>query len=151
MKSRSRIVSLITIIAAMLAVSAVIFAAQGDRDARPDRVVDRSTGLFGITEGESASLNFVNAEPDARHPGVDIEMIFLDADGGVLKSSRARVAPGCSAVLLLPYSELGDRTGRVQIRGMMVLPERGCFITSLEVFDNSTGKTQFIATLADVL
>lgn len=151
MKSRSTFISFITIIAAMLAVSAVIFAGQDDRAARPDRVVDVSTGLFGITPGESASLNLVNAEPRGGRRAVDIEMLFLDADGSVLKSSPARVAQGHSAVLLLPYSELGERTGRVHIRAMVLVPEHGCFIPSLEVFDNSTGRTEFIATLADVL
>jgi hypothetical protein len=131
-------------LALLIAASAVIFAiaSYAKTDERQRRASFHWSGLFGIAMGETANLNYTNGDRDP----AEVVMMFLDTSGGVIKSSRARVAPGHSFGLLLPYSETNSRAGRVQVRALVRFArpsDSALSISSVEVFDDATGRTSF--------
>lgn len=71
--------------------------------------------------------------------------MFTDGAGQTLKADTVRVAAGGSAVLILPYRELGSRTGGREQIATMVRVDRpgGERIVTLEIFDEATGWTSF--------
>src|SRR5215208_4826427 len=104
----------IKIIATCLVLVAIpIFAVAQIRDDEvfhPDLML---SALTGISRGEAASLNATNSSREVK----EIYFYFIDINGRLLKSSRARVLPGQSMSLMLSHSELRDSALRVQIRG----------------------------------
>jgi len=76
---------------------------------------------------------------------VTVELVFTDGAGQTLKADTVRVAAGGSAVLILPYRELGSRTGGREQIATMVRVDRpgGERIVTLEIFDEATGWTSF--------
>ncbi len=135
--------SYVKVIATTVALSliAIVFTAYGRNDEANERASFHWSGLFGLTNGEAASLNYTNL---SRRPA-EARLSFYDANGNLLKQSTARLESGQSAVLILPYIDLG-RVGRVQIRGSVRLstppePVRG--VGAVEVFDTASGKTSF--------
>jgi hypothetical protein len=115
----------------------------------------RLSGLIGLSRGQAASLNVTNSSREVK----EVHFFFIDIDGRLLKSSSARVLPGRSMGLVLSHSEVRDPTERVQVRGAVRFsdppnpdadppepdadPPSELVISSLEVFDEATGKTSF--------
>ena len=112
----------------------------------------RLSGLIGLSRGQAASLNVTNSSREVK----EVHFFFIDIDGRLLKSSSGRVLPGQSMAMVLSHSEIrdavGDPTGRVQVRGAVRFadppepdadPPSELVISSLEVFDEATGKTSF--------
>ena len=139
------------IVACFILVAIPIFTAAQSIE---DGTFFRMSSLIGLSKGESASLNVTNSSRAI----IAIRFYFIDAEGRLLKSSSARVMPGQSLSLMLPYSELRDATGRVQVRGVVRADPPGesdppsesdppceadLVQSSLEVYDEATGKTSF--------
>lgn len=123
-----------------------------------------SFGMLGITPGQTARLNVVNAIPVG--PPQRITLMFVDANGrpfinagGQILSSSVILGPGQSAYLDLngnaipvgppiipggPPSIPVGPPNRAQFRAL--IPEcdgcnHGLIVPTLEVFDNASGKT----------
>jgi len=141
--------------AALVAVLA--FAAAAESTPEPHL---RSFGPFGVAHGQVARLNVANAtigNPDVR-PTCEVDLAFLDSRGRTLTRVRKTVAAGASAFLDLDFSPppepdaeaVGIRiTSRQTLRALVLVqpppepeaPVATC-VTTLEVFDAATGRTQ---------
>ncbi len=115
-------------------------------------------GMVGVTADQVARLNVVNSAPGpAGQSSCTIDLTFLDSDGKILKTARSALGPQKAAQLDLERRDVPDAVGRIQIRAGIaetVSPSGGLIsagsacapVTTLEVFDNDTGKTSFILT-----
>ena len=161
MKSRSLSVRLIAVCLVLVAIP-LSLAAQSIDDG-----TFRLSGLIGISRGQAASLNVTNSSREVK----EVRFFFLDVNGRLLKSSSGRVLPGQSMSMVLSRAEVrdpvGDPNGRVQVRGLVRFstppepdadppspdaeppqpdvdpPSPDLVISSLEVFDEASGKTSF--------
>ncbi len=98
---------------------------------------------IGITFGQTARLNFANI---GEVNGIIINYRIIDADGVTLaQSERPLTIPlGRIVSVDLDRDTLPRTDPRIQIRAEFEVPTRGDLSnlrTSLEVFDNATGKT----------
>jgi len=123
-------------------------------------------GMVGITAGQTARLNVVNALPQLppqlpSPPTVRVTLMFVDSSGnpvniaGAPLQTTVTLSPGQSAFLDLngdavpngpPTIPNGPPT-RVQIRALVSDCEgcdSGLVVPTLEVFDNATGKTTLV-------
>jgi hypothetical protein len=122
-----------------------------------------SFGMLGITPGQTARLNVVNAIPNGppqipSGPPSRVTLMFVDSNGnpfsvgGALLHTTVTLLPGQSAFLDLngdaipvgPPSAPNGPPNRVQIRALVSDCEgcgRGLVVPTLEVFDNATGRT----------
>jgi hypothetical protein len=126
-----------------------------------------SFGMLGISTGQTARLNVVNAIPVG--PPQQVTLMFVDANGrpfinaaGQLLSSSVLLGPGQSAYLDLngdnipigppnipggpPSIPVGPPI-RVQFRALIPDCEgcnRGLVVPTLEMFDNASGKTTLV-------
>jgi hypothetical protein len=122
----------------------------------PDSI---SFGIVGIGQGQSARINIFNANPldYAPHP-CRVAIHFVDSNGQIFRGSDGlpirRVATlqnGQSTALELNFDDVPRASGgRLQIRAVAKVSPVGdgtyappCF-PSVEVFNNSTGRTQFM-------
>lgn len=108
-------------------------------------------GMVGITRGQTARLNVVDASEVAPDPCREVELMFLDSQGNVRLRSSECLAPGHAAFLDLNGNFLEAPGVRAEIRAMVHVtpppePDRNRvkIIASVEVFDNITGKTSFV-------
>lgn len=119
-------------------------------------------GTVGLTAGQTARLNVLNPgvlAPLATGAACSAQVSFLDARGSVLKTSPVSVLPGQSVPFDLNRdTDVMVTDQRLQIRATFQSPMPspivaspaqwfGCpMILTLEIFDNNTGKTQFVMT-----
>jgi hypothetical protein len=125
-------------------------------------------GMVGITPGQTARLNVVNAIPPGPPnippgPPIRVTLMFVDSNGNPFNigdaPSRTTVTllPGQSTFLdlalsgdALPVGAPGIQPGtpaRLQMRALISDCEgcsRGVVVPTLEVFDNATGKTTLV-------
>lgn len=108
--------------------------------------------MVGIVAGQTARLNVVSAVPPDPTVVCEVELMFFDMDGMVLAETSVRLSPGMAAFHDLNGDEFA-REGRLQVRAEVMIPDtRNCNInitSTLEVFDNATGKTEFVLTPPD--
>jgi hypothetical protein len=117
----------------------------------------RAFGMFGITPGQTARLNMVNIETEVLLPAVQVELSFIDSDGNTLLQKVHTLHQGKAVALDLNGNLFAGR-GRTQIRALarfVGTPDtrddpffRNCLPT-LEVVDNTTGRTSFIVPVRD--
>jgi hypothetical protein len=128
----------------------------------PDRL---NFGMVGITRGQTVRLNVVNAaQPSELPPGpTRVQLNFVDGDGNTITNPRTgnpvqrevSLQPGHSASLLLNFDEVaadgGSERRRLQLRPVVnVQPDDngqlppGPTIPTVEVIDNSDGRTSFV-------
>jgi hypothetical protein len=117
-------------------------------------------GMVGLTRGQTARLNVVNVGNPDTLP-CEVQLMFLDNLGRTLAGPEPHLVPPGQAVFLdLNADALGgpDIFGRFQIRAQVTLggPDtklrevRACsnnlrnLRSTLEVFDNDTGKSTVI-------
>ncbi len=120
----------------------------------------KTFGLVGIVPGQTIRLTAVNiVAPDRSFTPPDpcrVTLTLLDVDGIVVQSSSEILNPGQATSLDLPLSATVNTTdantvdavpGQLQLRGVVTVqslkrdePPDPC-ITSLEVFDSTTGRT----------
>ena len=101
---------------------------------------------IGIVSGQTARLNVINSGETS---GIVINWRFLDNQGRILAQSREPqlIPPGQMRSFDLNADEVNttmDRFGRVQVIAIIRTlggPDTKDLHTSLEVFDNATGKT----------
>lgn len=151
-----RPVRLATVAFALVSLSA--WGASSALAAQPPEPGRIAFGQIGIVAGQSVQLNVVHTgliDPPEPDKPIVVELKLLDANGNTLASSVERVLPGHSASLTFQGPPQPDRTGRVSLRGLVSFsdppePERqgrARLVSTLEVFDNVTGRTSFV--LAD--
>jgi hypothetical protein len=110
-------------------------------------------GMVGIVEGQTARLNLVNlgtTNPLTPPDPCRARLQFFDGEGNALAGKLVTLKPGQAAFLDYAASftptNIGDVVGptRAEIRGA-VNTETGALPppcrTTLEIFDNATGKT----------
>jgi hypothetical protein len=104
---------------------------------------------IGIASGQTARLNALNSNGDS---GIIIDWRFLDGQGRILAQSRESqlIPPGQMRSFDLNADEVNatrDPSSRVQVIAIirtLVGADTKNLHTSLEVFDNATGKTTVV-------
>ncbi len=131
----------------------------------------QSSGMAGITAGQTARLNALNPGvpgPLATGARCPAHVAFMDDQGNLLKSGDITVDPGKSvSVDLNRDTDTSTSAPRLQIRAVLtftpatppptsVTPTSGTgfagfvsivacrLVPTLEIFDNATSKTQFV-------
>jgi len=107
----------------------------------------RSTGMFGITSGQTARLNIFFVEDAATR----VELSFVDGDGNILSQKVIDSFSLKSGFLDLRGVDLPrTHSSRTQVRAVVrfidspdIRVADDC-ISSLEVFDNESGETRFL-------
>src|SRR6266545_2362933 len=98
--------------------------------------------MVGLAKGQTARLNMVNIGDPNVEP-CEVQMVFYDSQGKALARDVQKLDPGVATFLDLGYSDVGDPTIRVQIRAWVkvVVGDPNICLSSLEIFDDETGKT----------
>jgi hypothetical protein len=153
-KTRSRVVSQLVGVGAIATLGPFGIANQGW--AGTD--VGNGFGMIGIVQGQTARLNVVNIGDPNQSP-CEVTLQFLDGEGNTLAERGIIIIGGKATSLDLDADELGGpdtRAGRVQIRAVTkVLGGRDTkntdvatcgdnLLSTLEIFDNTTGQTTVI-------
>jgi hypothetical protein len=149
-------VLMVTLTVCALAQSEALPAAESLEAFAPqpvERLFDFS--MFGATRGQTARLNAVfNVAPELRGrmtgARIEVELIFLDAKGNLLKQSVETLAPREGSSLELNIDSLaggGNRFDlipciRVLVGADIHVPIQ--VIGSVELVDNATGKTVLV-------
>ncbi len=112
----------------------------------------RTTGMFGITQNQTARLNVVRDDPFfIDDPFLRVELSIVDGDGNILAQKVLDLGAGKATYLDLRGRDIMSRsTNRVQLRAIVKfigtpdtrLAENA--IPTLEVIDNQTGETRFL-------
>ncbi len=114
-----------------------------------------NVGQVAIVAGQVARLNAVNLPEPGRSgfpPGpCRVELILFNGDGAVLKSSTTILRPGEATSLDFAIPADATAAGRIPVRGVMLVSRAGrngfppgpCR-TTLEVFDQASGKTSVV-------
>ena len=108
----------------------------------------RTSGMVGLTAGQTARLNVLN--PGALAPAVGVvcaaQLSFLNSEGKVLKTTSATVPPGESMSFNLDRDvDLLVSDFRVQVRATIAYTSASCaLLPTLEVFNDDTGRKQFV-------
>lgn len=114
-------------------------------------------GMVGVAVGQTARLSVVNSAPATGT--CLLELAFVDAEGKVVKSTREQIDQGKSRSLDINRDWVQSPENRIQIRavvnvvrGPLGADGTACIpISSVEVFDNETGKTTIILTQAQAV
>lgn len=135
-----------------LVTGVAIWSAWGARPAQAIQDSEDFPSPIGITFGQTARLNVLNS---GEEKGLVINWKFLDSAGRVLARGPEPhlIPPGQFRSFDVNGDELNalrDRFGRIQILAVVRAlggPDTKNLHTSLEVFDNATGKTTaFVST-----
>ncbi len=108
------------------------------------------TGMFGITQNQTARLNVANLDDGSFVPCIRIELSFVDRDGNILSQKVYEIDSGKSAFLDLRGSEIvGRDSKRAQLRAVVRFvgtPDTRTYMwtPTLEVIDNESGETRFV-------
>ena len=122
--------------------------------------------IVGFGSGQVLRLNVLNlaamAPPNPSSCGVELQ--FLDVSGKHLKQNSFQVTAGQTAFLELKQSEVSGASGRSEIRAILLFGQTGgagpptvrrtdcgSLVPSLEVYDQTTGKTTIFVTATSPL
>lgn len=125
-------------------------------------------GLIGVAEGQSLRINALNLGNRSSTPatGCEVTLRFLDTKGAVLRENVVRLSAGQGAFLDLRRAQVSDQPGRAAVRGVLLFGFGGggappgpdvrqdfdCnIVPTLELFDDSTGRTAVVLTDAKPL
>jgi hypothetical protein len=136
---------------AMVIVVASIWATWGASPAQAIVIINGKTGLFGLTAGQTVRVSVLN---DAQTKGGIIPCVgILNMDGNVIAEVEGTMPllQGQGTFFDFDARSLGLREGqRMQIRAKVELTptdntrlQPDDVILTLEVFDNTTGRTAF--------
>ena len=125
----------------------------------------QTSGMVGITAGQSARLNALNPglpAPFATAARCSAQLSFVDEQGTVLKMASVTVDPGKSMGLDLNRDkDIASAAGRVEIRAVISMPPVPSstaappviqplpfctLIPTLEIIDNDTLRTHVVLT-----
>jgi len=141
----------ISLIGMGLTLSLVIWSGWSPRQANAVQDPEYKPAAFGIARGQTARLNVVNTGAER---GFVIDWKFLDSTGRVVSAGpqphfipvdQFRSFDLNTDSLAIPV----DQFGRIQLRAVVTAlggPDTNNLKVSIEVFDNDTGKTEFILT-----
>ena len=103
---------------------------------------EKPSPMVGLASGQTARLNVVNIGDPSIEP-CEVQMVFYDSQGKALARDVQKLDPGVATFLDVGYSDIGDPNARVQIRAgvKVVIGDPTLCLSSLEVFDNETGRT----------
>ena len=124
--------------------------------------------MVGIASGQSARVNALNAaRQDTANPtSCNLTLQFLDTNGNLLKQSTVNLQPGAAASLDLSWGDLPGGDLRTEVRAVLlfgysgganpppgILQQSACgnLVPSLEVYDNTSGRTSLVLTTAITL
>lgn len=144
----------------LVAVSAMTLSAQ----AQPGVAF----GLLGIVDGQSLRINALNLGNRSSTPnsGCDVTLRFLDAKGVLLRENVVQLLVGHGASFDLRRAQVADKPGRASVRAVLLFGFAGggappgsdarqnfdCnIVPTLELFDDSTGRTSLVLTDAKPL
>ena len=136
----------------MLVTAGTVLSAINANAQASDEISYRSTGMFGITQNQTARLNVVLDDPFLRDdPFFQVELSFVDGEGNILSQKVYDIEAGKAAFLDLKGRDiLGQSRNRAQMRAVVrfvgtpdTLPAENC-IPTLEVFDSESGETRFL-------
>jgi len=151
MKARNSAMQLIALIAIVM--TAAVWGATSVGAQASDGRFYSPTGMFGITQNQTARINVTRDDPFFQgDPGDDdrVELTFVDGDGNILSQKVYELGAGKSAFLDLRGSDLPrTETRRTQIRAMVRYigtPDTRTYMwtPTVEVFDNESGETRFL-------
>src|SRR5262245_44461044 len=120
---------------------------------RPTAVEFQNFGTVGITRGQTARLNVVNF---GREP-IALSLNFTDSEGRLIHHSVETVEGGHATFLDVAYP-VGDAIipGRLGVHAWVEVGggggagrQVGEILSTLEVFDNDTGRTSFALAACD--
>lgn len=120
-------------------------------------------GFLGLAEGQSLRVNALNLGNRSSTPasGCEVTLRFLNAKGSVLRESVVQIPVGQGASLDLRRSQVSDQPGRTSVRAVLLFGLAGggappgpevrqnfdCnIVPTLEMFDDSTGRTTLVLT-----
>jgi len=136
----------------VLTVLATAVTLLGATDASAALNFTRSTGMFGITQNQTARLNVMRDDPFFHdNPFLRVELSFIDGEGNILSQKVYDIEPGKAAFLDLKGRDIMAQSGiRAQMRAVVKFvgtPDTrqldNC-IPTLEVFDTQSGETRFL-------
>ncbi len=116
----------------------------------------QTAGMVGLAPGQTARLNALNTglpAPAGLAIPCSATLSIVDDKQNQLKTSTVSVAPGESITLDLNADTELKISARIQIRGVIssqFQSGRPCLAPTLEIFDNSTGKTTVIVAQTSV-
>lgn len=157
LKLKAIVITLIILIAVFTGWNVNQANAQERRgDGGDNRVTSAIFGQFGITTGQTARLNVVNAHPGQFNPNdpmyppdpvkpAIVELKIINRAGEVIARKIKRLAPGKSVSLQINGEVFSDVAPRVDLRALVTfLRPNGRFhakliIPTLEVINNDTG------------
>ncbi len=133
------------LIATLFAAIAVLVAFSLTRhsEAAAMREIFLHSGVIGITQGQTARLNLVNWEDQS----IPVVLQLLDSNGNILAESKTELAPGQSVSIEANGDNfVPEPPTRFEVRAQVVItwPIDPCFMPTLEVYDNVTGKTAIV-------
>lgn len=125
-------------------------------------------GLLSIAEGQSLRVNALNLgnRSSTAATGCEVTLRFLDAKGVVLRESVVQLSAGQGAGLDLRRAQVSNQPGRASVRAVLLFGLAGggappgpdvrqnfdCnIVPTLELFDDSTGRTTLVLTDAKPL
>lgn len=121
----------------MLIALLLAFLALGVSEAQAIVIINNHP--VGITFGQTARVNVLNTSDGA------IIVIdggkFLDSDGNVIAEFRGTIDPGKTMSFDLNADDIARESNRIQIRVVFSANNSRSLVTSMEVFENATGKT----------
>jgi hypothetical protein len=160
---KTKLVAVAAVLAALVAIPLARSTTPAQVTTEPPEPIRQTFGLIGIAFGQTAQLNVVNVPPDPLLPPdpmvppdpiqpVSIEMALVDGDGIILARRSAMLLPNESASLSVNRNSLDRRGNRVSLRALVLIqppdpmtpPDPMQIISSLEVFDNLTGRTSVV-------
>ena len=120
-------------------------------------------GLLGVAEGQSLRINALNLgnRSSTSATGCEVTLRFLDTKGTVLRENVVRLSAGQGAFLDLRRAQVSDQPGRATVRAVLLFGFGGggappgpdvrqnfdCnIVPTLELFDDSTGRTTVVLT-----
>lgn len=145
MKTRNTALKLIALLA--IVTTGAVWSAAGVSAAFDSA---SSTGMFGVTRGQTARLNVFGVDNPDLLP-IRAELSLVDGDGQILSQKVFDIETGKSAFLDLKGSDVPPRDGnRIQMRAVVKIVDNpdihpaDALIPTLEVFDNKSGETRFL-------
>jgi hypothetical protein len=135
--------------------------------AQPSSQPGVSFAMIGVATGQSARVNALNlgSRLSTQDSSCSVTLQFLDTKGQVLKQTAVTLPSGKATSLDLSRDAVPGDEVRAEIRAVLlfgysggaspgpdVLQQFDCnIVPSIEVYDNDTGKTNFILTDAKPL
>jgi hypothetical protein len=141
MKTHNQLTKLL-VLTALMSMLLFFFGAHAEPAQAFEDPNEKPSPMVGLGRGQTARLNVVNIGDPNQEP-CEVQMVFYDSQGKALARDVQKLDPGVATFLDLGYGDVGDPNLRVQIRAWVkvVIGDPTLCLSSLEVFDDETGRT----------